>query len=136
MTTTWADLGLLAQRWHDSGYKDGVLIQLRDALDKLNTPPPPHICAWCGMTDEDNEDAGFGPLVDITVETARGEEGHAHVVKYACYEHLETVTAELVALGFGHHYHGSTNFLEPPNCPGTEHYGECPTPSYERSNQD
>lgn len=85
-------------------------------------------CSWCGITETQNRQDGFGPLTDITVTTARGEEGYAEEVRYACNEHLIKQTQLLVALGYGSHRHGGINFLETDLCPGYLNMSDCPTP--------
>jgi hypothetical protein len=94
-------------------------------------PPPENHCATCGRSDDDNERAGFGPLVDVQVYVAYGEEGTAAPKRYFCYEHLEPVCDALIALGFGVHRHGGINFLEPQDCPGHRDFEACPTPVVE-----
>lgn len=103
--------------------------QLRAAGYRVEAPPPPpppRRCHWCERTEDDNLADGYGPLVDITVVTAEGEEGYAFERRLACHEHLESITEELVGLGFGNHRHGGINFLEDPRCYGVA--SRCPAP--------
>lgn len=86
-------------------------------------------CRFCGKTDHDHESMGFGPLIDVTITIARGEEGHSHVAAYVCNEHLIATTDALVKAGFGIHVHGGICFLEDTNCVGySGSMHDCPTP--------
>jgi hypothetical protein len=105
------------------------LAKLEAVLEKHFAVPPDNACHWCGKTDTENDDEGYGPCVDITVRTADGEEGYAQVTRYACNDHLIEITGKLMALGFGEHRHGGINFLEPQDCPGYERMADCPTPA-------
>lgn len=118
--------------WMYNKYKEEENLQvLLDKIEDYFKPPPENFCSWCGITDHDNREDGFGPCTDISVMTANGEEGFAHEVRWACQEHLCEVTVALVGLGFGSHRHGGINFLEDYRCPGLSHRNDCPTPEIE-----
>lgn len=113
----------------------GATVNLTDAeqafLQSLHRDwePPQNHCHWCGKSDDDNEDDGFGPLVDFQVLVADGEEGYSRVLRYACQDHHEWLADQLVELGFGIHAHGGICFLEDQRCPGyTDLSSSCPTP--------
>jgi hypothetical protein len=120
-------IGHAARRYYDDKNPDS-LTALLETIDRVFQPPPDHTCDWCGKTDTENLADGFGPLVDVTVMVANGEEGFSHLLKYACQEHLEWLTDEFAKLGFVSHHHGSTTLLEDRTCPGYHTYGACPTP--------
>jgi hypothetical protein len=96
----------------------------------------PHACALCGATDLDNESDGYGPLVDVEIRAAYGEEGTANPTRYFCQEHLNVVCETLVKLGFGVHRHGGINYLEVLDCPGVRNPEDCPTPVAANENGD
>lgn len=129
--TTRYNTDALLRGWHASGYAPEQAEALKKHLDERFAPPPDNTCHWCGKSDTENEDDGYGPCVDITVITANGEEGFAQVTRYACFEHLEEIAEALIALGFGQHRHGGSNFLEPRSCPGYNTMRACPTPEVE-----
>jgi hypothetical protein len=85
-------------------------------------------CHWCGKSDDDNYDDGYGGLVDFHLEVSVGEEGYSNIVRYACQEHLVWLADEFNKLGFYNHYHGSTTFIEALDCPGYNDMDACPTP--------
>ena len=91
-------------------------------------PLPPaaqHKCLVCGKTDEENEDEYGGPLVDVRVIVADGEEGCSDVKRWVCYLHWENVFTELMEMGFESHHHGSTTMLSNEDDPPCGGYGEC-----------
>lgn len=101
---------------------------LRGAGYQVKEPPLPipiHSCIRCDNNDE------FERLVDITVITSVGEEGHAEVTRYVCDDHLVDILELLVDLGFSDHRHGGINFLEDSECPGYADMHKCPTPAPE-----
>lgn len=103
-----------------------------DALTPAETPEPaPLRCFFCACTEEDNRRNGWGPLTDIRVIVAEGEEGYGNILRLVCNDHLITTTVGLAELGFADHRHGGINFLEDPKCPGAARYGDCPTPEVE-----
>lgn len=105
-----------------------LLEDLLITIEETFSPPPENVCHWCGKTDSENEDDGYGPCVDITVTMANGEEGYAQVVRHACDEHLQSTAERLIELGFGLHAHGGACFLEPKDCPGARLMADCPAP--------
>lgn len=86
--------------------------------------PPPNYCSKCGM---DEEESLWGKLIDITVETSRGEEGHATVEMLLCDMCYPEVNEAVMKLGFVNHHHGGIDFLEDGTCEGG--YANCPTPT-------
>lgn len=94
-------------------------------------PIPDNLCFRCGKSDTENEEDGFGPLVDVSVMVANGAEGFAHVLRYVCNQHLIAVTDAFRGLGFVSHRHGGINFLEPLDCPGRGDPRACPSPEEE-----
>lgn len=118
-------LAWLASEWHRK-QDEPSLQKMLDHIREIHTPPPPNVCHWCGKTDTENEDDGYGPLVDIRIRVAEGEEGDSNLVRFACNQHLEEATKTLVDAGFGIHAHGGICFLEVMDCPGVN--GDCPTP--------
>ncbi len=118
--------------WMYNKYPDEEHLQtLLSRIEKLYLPLPENTCSWCGITDSDNEDDGYGYLTDITVTTAKGEEGWAEELRWVCQKHLEEVTTSLIGLGFGSHRHGGINYLEDDQCLGYIHMDACPTPEVE-----
>lgn len=97
--------------------------EVQDALAQVQRR-----CRVCGSTDEYNEESGYGPLVDIQVIVANGEEGFAEPIRYFCWKHAEKVLDDLITLGFAVHRHGGANFLEPHDCPGYSVMDKCPAP--------
>lgn len=58
-------------------------------------------CIVCGMTNEYHEGSlGMGPLIDIRVIIADGEEGHADETRYFCNDDMITFTKLLNVWGF------------------------------------
>lgn len=85
-------------------------------------------CDGCGVED----DHPWPPWIPIKVEAGPpGEEGHQIVEQVFCDECDVAVLDALIALGFGTHYHGSTNFLEDP-CVGENVYEDCPNRQHDR----
>lgn len=117
--------GRMLRQWHNAKISTDELTLWANEFFR---PPPEHTCHWCGKTDSENEDDGYGPLVDIFVLVANGEEGQAEQLRYVCNDHLIEQSRALINLGYGVHKHGGTNFLEPMDCPGYDHMDDCPTP--------
>jgi hypothetical protein len=90
-----------------------------------------YVCDNCGNREETEPD-GFpesGMWFPVRVEAGdSGEEGHQIVERIFCDECFPIITGALVEMGFGTHYHGSTNFLEVEDCPGYKvSMNDCPT---------
>jgi hypothetical protein len=106
-----------------------ILEQLLAVIGRAFAVPPDHECHFCGMTDTENEDNGFGPLTDVRVIIANGEEGFADITRWVCNDHLISVTEDLRRSGFSEHRHGGINFLEDMDCPGSRNMDDCPSPA-------
>jgi len=68
----------------------------------------------------------------VTVITADGEEGYAHVTQLLCDKPdcFERVRAGVQALGFVTHHHGGIDYLEDTTCcGGVNAYKNCPHPT-------
>jgi hypothetical protein len=122
------DILIAARRWYGSP-NDETLEELKEAVRVRFAPIPDNLCSWCGKSDSENEEDGFGRLVPVSVSMADGQEGQACITQWLCNDHLIFLSEEFQRLRFVDHNHGGANFLEDVNCPGFENLEECPSPS-------
>jgi hypothetical protein len=94
-------------------------------------PDDKRSCVTCGATDLENQIAGYGPLTDVHIIMAEGEEGYANERRFVCNDHLIMMSLIFNGLGFSSHRHGGINNLEDVLCPGFRNMDDCPTPDNE-----
>lgn len=119
---------MIAARVYNCSPSEESLEALLNTIKEFYIPAPDNRCSWCGKTDSENSEDGFGSCLDISVEIASGEEGWAKEFRWMCNDHLIEIPMALIDLGFNSHRHGGINFLEDHNCPGYNHRDDCPTP--------
>jgi hypothetical protein len=117
MKTSMGIIDAARYYYHQSDKDKGLAVLLK-VIEEQFTPPPDNECFRCGMTDSENEDNGYGGLIDFRVITSEGEEGYANELRFVCQDHFEELSEALIDLGFGSHRHGGINFLEDDKCPG------------------
>src|ERR1039458_5548355 len=99
---------------------------------KTRQIPDYYICDKCGRT----ADEPWPPWIPVIVQAGEhAEEGSQIATRLYCDDCSPVILEALVTLGFGTHYHGSTNFLEDP-CVGANAYDDCPTRQKNRFGDD